>query len=330
MTEQEPIPHWPGEFVSLGDYEVFVRRVPFPGAAASGAAAESALCVHGLAGSARNWTDLMDLLRPGLDCAALDLPGFGDSPPRPDGRYTIAAFAQTTARVIERQGRGPVHLIGNSLGGAVCVKLAARRPDLVRSLTLISPALPDLKPRMDLVRFPVVSLPRVGGWALAKFNTLSPEQRVWNVMTTCYFDASVVAPARMAEEVAELARRDTIGYADDVLIGCMRSLTMETLRTGPMSPWREAARCTMPTLVIYGGNDRVVSPRAAGRAARLFPDSKVVVLPRAGHVAQMERPAAVAAEVDLLLEGIPAKLGRLALSGEHGENGDYGVAAAAG
>jgi pimeloyl-ACP methyl ester carboxylesterase len=321
VTDLEPIPHWPGEYVSLGDYEVFVRRAPSEG--------ERALFVHGLAGSSRNWTDLMDLLRSRLDCAALDLPGFGDSPPRPDGRYTMAALAQTAATLIERQGRGPVHLIGNSLGGAVCVKLAARRPDLIRSLTLVSPALPDPRPRLDLFRFPVLSLPRVGGWALAKFKTLSAEQRVWNVMVTCYYDPAVVPAARLAHEVAELARRDTVSYADDALIGCMRSLTAESLRAGPMSPWRDAVRCTMPTLAIYGSHDRLVSPRLAGKAARLFPDSRVVVLPRTGHVAQMERPVAVAAEIGVLLAGIPVNSGRLAdRSGT--ENGDYGVAAPAG
>ncbi len=59
--------------------------------------------MHGLAGSSRNWTDLIDLLRPRLACDALDLPGFGDSPPRPDRRYSIAALAQTVAALIERK-----------------------------------------------------------------------------------------------------------------------------------------------------------------------------------------------------------------------------------
>jgi pimeloyl-ACP methyl ester carboxylesterase len=312
----EPIPHWPGEFVSLGDYAVFVRLAPAPGDA------EPALFVHGLAGSARNWTELINLLRPRLDCAALDLPGFGDSPPRPDRGYSIAAFAQTVATLIERRGRGPVHLIGNSLGGAVSVKLAARRPDLVRSLTLISPALPDSRPRLDLLRFPLLSLPRVGGWALSKFNTIPAEQRVWNVMTTCYFDASTVHPARLAHEVAELARRDTFGYADEAMLGCVRTLTTETLRTGPRAPWRDAARISVPTLVIYGSHDRLVSPRAAGRAARVFRDSRVVVLPRTGHVAQMEHPAAVAAEIDLLFGGIPGNSGRFNV-GTGAQNGDH-------
>lgn len=296
----EPIPHWPGEFVSLGDYQVYVRRVPAGG--------EPALCVHGLGGSSRNWTDLMDELRPRLDCEAIDLPGFGNSAPRPDGRYSISALAQTVATLIERRGRGPVHLIGNSLGGAVSLKLAAKRPWLVRSLTLISPALPDATPRMDLVRFPVMSVPRLGNWALGNYQKISAERRVSNVLNTCYSEASLVHPARFAAEVADLAHRDTLSYADAALIGCVRALTGESLKAGPMSPWRDAARVTAPTLVIYGSDDRVVSPRMAGRAARSFRESRVVVLPHAGHVAQMERPAAVAAEIAAMLG--EARVGR--------------------
>src|ERR1700727_2069766 len=127
MTEA-PIPHWPGELVTLsGDHRVYVRSTPDRDG-------EPALCVHGLAGSSRNWTDLIDLLRPRLACAALDLPGFGDSPPRPDHRYSIAALAQTVEALIEKQAN-QVHLIASSLGGAVAVKLAAGRPDLVKTLT---------------------------------------------------------------------------------------------------------------------------------------------------------------------------------------------------
>ena len=95
-----PIPHWPGRLIALGDHEVYVRSVTPDGAPGAG---EPALCVHGLEGSSRNWTDLMDVLRPRLDGDALDLPGFGDSPPRPDGRYSMAAFAQTIARLVERR-----------------------------------------------------------------------------------------------------------------------------------------------------------------------------------------------------------------------------------
>jgi pimeloyl-ACP methyl ester carboxylesterase len=266
--------------------------------------------VHGLEGSSRNWTDLMDLLRPALACDALDLPGFGDSPPRPDGRYSIAALAQTVIALVEKQSRGPVHLIGNSLGGAVCVKVAAARPDLTRTLTLISPALPDPRPRLDLIRFPVISLPRVGTRLIRQYQVLPPERRVADVITTCYSDPSLFQGARFATEVTELTRRDELGYAGAALVGSVRALTAEFLRKGRHSAWRDAARVTAPSLVIYGSRDRLVDPRAAGRAAHRFPDARIVVLPRTGHVAHMEHPALVAAEIGILL-GIPGPSRRL-------------------
>jgi pimeloyl-ACP methyl ester carboxylesterase len=129
-----PIPQWPGELVRLGDREVFVRMAP------SGRdGADPALFVHGLAGSSANWTDLMGLLSDEVTGDAVDLPGFGHSPPPPDRDYSVDAHTITVARLIEKRGRGPVHLFGNSLGGAIATRLAGTRPDLVRSLTLISP-----------------------------------------------------------------------------------------------------------------------------------------------------------------------------------------------
>jgi pimeloyl-ACP methyl ester carboxylesterase len=302
----EPIPHWPGRLVSLGDYEVFVRSAPGPQAPADAA---PALCVHGLEGSSRNWTDLIDLLRTRLACDAMDLPGFGDSPPRPDGRYSIAALAQTVIALIGEHGK-PVHLVGNSLGGAVCVKVAATRPDLIKTLTLISPALPDSRPRLDLIRFPVMSMPRVGARVVKQYQVLPPERRVADVITTCYGDPSLFSGDRFAIEVAELTRRDELGHAAAVLIGSVRTLTAEFLRKGRHSAWRDAARVTAPTLVIYGSRDRLVDARMAGRAAHQFADARVVVLPRTGHVAHMEQPDAVAAEIAILL-GIPGGFGRL-------------------
>ena len=265
--------------------------------------------MHGLEGSSRNWTDLIDLLRSRLACEAMDLPGFGDSPPRPDGRYSIAALAQTVIALIGKHGK-PVHLIGNSLGGAVCVKVAATRPELIRTLTLISPALPDSRPRMDLLRFPVMSLPRLGARLLKQYQVLPPERRVADVIATCYGDPALFQQARFATEVTELTRRDELGYAASVLVGSVRTLTAEFVRKGRHSAWRDAARVTAPTLVIYGSRDRLVDARMAGRAAHQFADARVVVLPRTGHVAHMEHPDVVAAEIGILL-GIPGGFGRL-------------------
>ena len=306
MTRQEPIPHWPGELITLdGGHQVYVRSTP----ETTEKTGEPALCLHGLAGSSRNWTDLIDLLRPRLACEALDLPGFGDSPPRPDRRYSIAALAQTVEALIEsrKDSKNKVHLIASSLGGAVAVKLAAARPDLIKTLTLISPALPDPRPHLDQVHFAVISLPGVGPRVLRKYDALPPRSRVADVIATCFADPSLFDKERFAAEVAELARRDTLDHATAALIGTIRTLTADFFRRGRHTAWRDAARITAPTLVIYGSQDRVVDPRQAGRAARVFANSKIVVLPRTGHLAHMEHPAQVAAEITAMLDATAVK-----------------------
>ena len=124
----DPIRAWPGETVALDSGEVYVRSAP-----ADAPGAEPALFVHGLGGSATNWTDLMDLLRrpapagpyagPALACEAIDLPGFGFSPVPADGDYSIDAKARAVIELIEHRRNWPVHLAGNSLGGAVCTRV---------------------------------------------------------------------------------------------------------------------------------------------------------------------------------------------------------------
>jgi pimeloyl-ACP methyl ester carboxylesterase len=302
MADQiTPVPDWPGELVALDAGEVFVRTaVPAAGAAPPDAA--PAVFVHGLGGSARNWTDLMDLLsrpgpRPGdpvIPGEAIDLPGFGFSPPPPDGNYTLDARAAAVAALIDARGRWPVHLVGNSLGGAVCVRLAARRPDLVRTLTLISPALPDLRPRVGPLRVSLMGLPVLGGWVLGRIAAFPAEQRTAATVAELFADPRRMDPVRYQEEVAEVARRDGLGYQTEVLLGSARAIVTEYLRFGPRSLWRDAARVTAPALVIHGSNDRLVNPVMAARAARVFRSASAVVLPQTGHVAMMERPATVA------------------------------------
>jgi pimeloyl-ACP methyl ester carboxylesterase len=299
-----PIPVWPGEFVSLGETRVFVRTAPATSAATetvTGGAAEPVVCVHGFGGSSTNWTDLMALLsdpapgEPAYHCEALDLPGFGFSPPA-EASCTVSGQAALVAQLIEQRGRGPVHLVGNSFGGAVCTRVAATRPDLIRTVTLVAPAMPDLWVRPVTARFPALCVPKFGSWLLNRVQKMAPLARVEASIGTIYYDGRCVHPDRIAYDIAEIERRDALGYGDAVLIRCARSIVAEYLRLGRHSLWRDAAQVEAPALVIYGSHDKIVDPRMAGRAARSFPRSRVVVLPRTGHVAQMERPGAVAAE----------------------------------
>jgi pimeloyl-ACP methyl ester carboxylesterase len=257
---------------------------------------ELVLCLHGMSGAATNWTDLMAELAPDFDCAAVDLPGSGYSaPPAKRSGYSIRALAATVIRLIETLERGPVHLVGNSMGGAVAIRVAAARPDLVRTLTLISPVLPDRRPHRATIHFPILALPFVGQRLVRYWATVPAEDRVAGVYRACFYNPALLHPVRFAQEVAMLRRLDELGHGPATLVGAARTLIGETLSPRAFSLWRAAEQVTAPTLVLFGGHDRLVSPALAVPAARAFRNARVEVLADTGHIGQMERPGVVAA-----------------------------------
>ena len=264
---------------------------------------ERALFVHGLGGSSQNWSALMALLDGVVDSEAVDLPGFGDSPPPDDGNYSVTAHARAVIRYLDASGRGPVHLFGNSLGGAVSTRVAAVRPDLVRTLTLVSPALPELRVQRTAVPTGLVGLPGVAALFTRLTRAWTAEQRVRGVLALCYGDPGRVSPEAFRHAVEELERRLQLPYFWDAMVRSTRGLLSAYTLGGQHGLWRQAERVLAPTLLIYGGRDQLVGFRMARRAARAFRDSRLLTLPDAGHVAMMEYPETVAmAFRDLLAE----------------------------
>jgi len=268
------------------------------------------LYIHGLGGSATNWTDLAFLLAGRLDGEAIDLPGFGRSDPA--ATYTVAAMADRVIRWIEHSGRAPVHLFGNSLGGAVSVRVAGTRPDLVRTLTLVSPAMPFMDPRRSLQSrvLPLLLIPRVERIAARHLSAIAPEVLAQQVIDACFANPALLPPERIAEAVEEVRRRYEAPWYVDAYIRSLRGLVGSFVRSylpGPDSMWRIAEQITAPTLVITGRQDRLVDVRVAPAVAKLIPDSRLLVLDRVGHVAQMERP-------DLVARGVLAMLDEVAVS----------------
>ena len=285
------VPPWPGR----QEGPVFVRRGP--------AGEEPALLVHGLGGSSTNWTDLIALLEGVLECEALDLPGFGHSPPPARG-YALRTHVQAVVDRIEARGAGAVHLMGNSLGGAVAVQVAAARPDLVRTLTLVSPALPTLlPPRGADPRLPLLVLPGVRRLATRRMAALTPQQRARAVLDLCFGDPSRISPERYREAADEVARRGALGYDTDAFNGSLRGLAATYAHRGPRAVWRQVRRVQAPSLVVWGVRDRLVPVRLAARTAEALPDGRLLVLSGVGHVAQMERPDLVARAVLPLILG---------------------------
>ncbi|WP_031123083.1 alpha/beta fold hydrolase [Streptomyces sp. NRRL S-623] len=264
-----------------------------------------ALFVHGLGGSSQNWSALMPLLADVVDSDAVDLPGFGDSPPPDDGNYSITGHARAVIRLLDAGERGPVHLFGNSLGGAVATRVAAVRPDLVRTLTLISPALPEW--RGGRVRRPAVptgllALPGVAPLFARLTKGWTAEQRTRGVMALCYGDPARISDEAFRHAVAEMERRLELPYFWDAMTRSARGIVDAYTLGGQHGLWRQAERVLAPTQLVYGGRDQLVSYRMARRASAAFRDARLLTLPDAGHVAMMEYPEAVAQAFRELLD----------------------------
>jgi pimeloyl-ACP methyl ester carboxylesterase len=293
LPEQDAL--WPGRNRTFGDLTVHVRETPGPGPDAP-----AAVYLHGLGGSASNWTDLAGLLAGHAEGLAVDLPGFGLSPPtdRPD--YRMATQATAVARILDARGGTPAHVLGNSMGGGIALLLAAARPDLVRTLTLISPAVPDLRPdlrRLADTRMALAVLPFVGRPARRALAAMTARDQVLRTLDLCFFLPGRVPEARIAQAEAELVEQLTMPWAGRAANSAAGAIFRDWLAPAGRSLWAVAHRVQAPTLVVWGARDRVISVRKAPRTARALPAGRLLVLPRTGHTAQMERPVSVARAV---------------------------------
>jgi pimeloyl-ACP methyl ester carboxylesterase len=302
LPSLDPVPPpWPAAFEEVGTARLHVRRTPGPDGV-------PAVYVHGLGGSSTNWTDLAALLAPVAGGTAPDLPGFGYSEPEKGFDFTLQAHADVVAKHIEAVG-APVHLFGNSMGGAIALLVAARKPELVKTLTLISPAVPDRRPdprRLSDPRMALAYLPLVGARVRAQLAALGPRERAAQVINLCFADPSRFPESRLDELTEEHGARAGFAWAAPALARSTFAIFRAWSTLGKASLWSVAPRVQAPTLVVWGREDRVISVKRAVRTARAIPRARLLVLPRTGHVAQMERPVVVAKAVLGMWEHVEA------------------------
>ncbi len=307
LPSLDPVPPpWPAAFEEAGTARLHVRRTPGPDGV-------PAVYVHGLGGSSTNWTDLAALLAPVAAGSAPDLPGFGSSEPAKGFDFTLQAYADVVVRHIETgfpgAGAGPVHLFGNSMGGAISLLVAAQRPELVKTLTLISPAVPDLRPdprRLSDPRMAFAYLPLVGARVRAQLAALGPRERAAQVIKLCFADPSRFPESRLDELTEEHGARAGFAWAAPAMARSTFAIFRAWSTLGKASLWAVAPLVKAPTLVVWGREDRVISVKRAVRTARAIPRARLLVLPRTGHVAQMERPIVVAKAVLGMWEHVEA------------------------
>lgn len=247
--------------------------------------------VHGLGGSAINWLSVGPSLAKRRRVVALDLPGFGKTPPI-RGLVGLAGQRELLDRFLGSVIAGPAVVVGNSMGGLVAMMEAALAPARVSHLVLAAPAQPTPRGgRIDvevLAAFAAYSMPWLGAWYMRRRAArLGPEGLVREMLRLCCVDPSRVASDVRAAHVALAAERlARMPWATDVFLDATRSLLSALRRRRRF--FAMVDRVAAPCLIIQGAGDRLVPVAASRELARRRPDWKLEVFDGIGHVPQLE------------------------------------------
>jgi pimeloyl-ACP methyl ester carboxylesterase len=231
------------------------------------------LLLHGLGGSAWNWSELAPLLA-GRRLVVPDLPGHGRSDPLP--APSMSGFADAVAALLDE----PAGVLGHSLGGVVALRLAERHPELVRSLVLAAPAGISSATRVAAVTLGLVGLVQPGRIVARRAELVARSPRVRRL-----------ALGLLAAHPESLAPRAVHG----LLAG--PPLHTDTLGAGLAlardDPRDGLVRVACPVLVLFGGRDLQVPLADGVEYARLL-QAPLRVIAGCGHLLTVERPDACA------------------------------------
>ena len=241
----------------------------------SGGTGPAVVFAHGLLWSTALWRFQVAAFRDRFRCLAFDFRGQGRSEVTASG-YDMETLTLDTAQLIEKLVAGPVHFAGLSMGGFVGMRLAARRPELVKTLALLETAA-DPEPLLNIPKYTLLGL-------LTRL--LGPSPLSGQVMKVMFGRSFLRDPARAGLR-AQL-QQELIGNG---LTGSLRA-TGGVLHRKPVSA-AELLRIRCPTLVISGVEDVAIAPARSRRMQEQIPGARLVSIPRAGHTSTLEEPEAV-------------------------------------
>jgi len=266
--------------------------------------------VHGLGGSLLSWLAVAPGLARHGRVLAMDLPGFGRTE-RNGRRSRVSDLRGTVSRFVDEVAGGdPVVLVGNSMGGGISMLEAALEPAAIEALVLSNSVFPwkrgsSLPAPIVMVGFALYELPRVGEWASRQRVTrLEAERAVELGLRIIAADPSTIPEDLVRLHVEQLVRHQQNPDAGPAFLEAARSLLALGRR-------REVVRWIVgsvrsPVLVVHGREDRLVPVGFAMGALEMRPDWDVRLIPRVGHVPQMEAPDRWLAAVEPWIEGLPA------------------------
>jgi len=249
----------------------------------SGAGAPVLVFVHGWQSTGVAWDPVVRLLAASHRCVVLDLRGTGASADAP-GAYTVERFSADVADLLVHLRAGPAIVVGHSMGGAIAMRLAVDRPELLAGIVLVAPVPPTgmaLPPKVEAV-FRATAGDRVALERWMRRLTLEP-------LPDAEFSALLEAAAALRPDVV-----------------------IETYESWSRLDFaREARTIAVPVLVLPGEFDRPnLTPEILAREiVQVVPGARMTVVERSGHNVPYEQPEFAAAAIDAFArrpEGGPA------------------------
>jgi pimeloyl-ACP methyl ester carboxylesterase len=237
---------------------------------------EPLMLVHGLGGAAANWLALAPLLLPGRRVLVPELPGHGGSAPLP-AAPSLNAYADRVAALMEE----PAAVVGHSLGGAIVLRLAIRRPDLVRALVLAGAAGISSGTRQARYALTMTGLVKPGK-RIAPYRRRVARSAALKTLVFGRWGAS--DPPALPAEVAEAFLAGPARHTDTV------SAAKALIRDDPRS---DLERVQCPVLLLWGARDHQLPIDDAFDYARRL-RAPLRAIADCGHLLIGERPDACA------------------------------------
>lgn len=250
---------------------------------------EPLLLVHGLGGAAANWLALAPLLLPGRRLLLPELPGHGGSEP-PAAAPSLNVYADRLAALLDYEAAAPAAVVGHSLGGAIVLRLAIRRPDAVSALVLAGAAGISSATRNARYALTVTGIVKPGR-KLARYRRRIARS---NGLKRAVFGRWGAAdPEALPPELVEAFLSGPPRHTDTV------SAAKALVRDDPR-PDLDRVRC--PSLVLWGARDHQLPVADAFDYARRL-GGRLRVIADCGHLLIGERPAACADAIESFLAG---------------------------
>ena len=240
---------------------------------------------HGLLLNCRMFDTQVAALSGRFRCIAYDHRGQGQSEITASG-YDMETVYEDAAQLLRALDAVPCHFVGVSMGGFVGIRIAARQPKLLQSLTLIETSA-DREPEQNLPRYKFLN---------QVFRWFGPRLVMQSTLNTLFGQKFLNDSSRGAqhEEIKrQLASLNRVSTPRAVLGVINRH-----------SVYEELANIHLPTLIMVGDEDIATMPVKSKRIASKIPHSKMAVIPGAGHSSTIEEPEMVNKLLELFLNNL--------------------------